>query len=187
MEPMRIVALVSGSGREDEVYKIELLLKQAHVTVEDRKVVPAALSRADETQGPAAAMELPDGRIITGKTTDLLGASAALLLNVLKELAGIHHEVHVISPQAILPIQQLKTGYLGSHNPRLHMDETMIALSISAAENPQARLALEQLPKLRGCQAHTSVMLSSVDVLAFRKLGVELTCEPKFEKKALYQ
>ena len=180
-------ALVSGSGREDEVYKIELLLKQAHVTVEDRKVVPAALSRADETQGPAAAMELPDGRIITGKTTDLLGASAALLLNVLKELAGIHHEVHVISPQAILPIQQLKTGYLGSHNPRLHMDETMIALSISAAENPQARLALEQLPKLRGCQAHTSVMLSSVDILAFRKLGVELTCEPKFEKKALYQ
>ena len=180
-------ALVSGSGREDEVYKIELLLKQAHVTVEDRKVVPAALARAEQTHGPAAAMELPDGRVITGKTSDLLGASAALLLNGLKELAGIDHEVHVISPQAILPIQQLKTCYLGSHNPRLHMDETMIALSISAAENPQARLALEQLPRLRGCQAHTSVMLSSVDILAFRKLGVELTCEPKFEKKTLYQ
>ena len=175
-------ALISGTGKEEEVYKIELLLKQAHATLEDRKVVPAALELEKETGAPAAAMELDDGRIITGKTSDLLGASSALLLNVLKELAGIDHKVHVISPDAIHPIQKLKTDYLGSKNPRLHMDETMIALSISAASNSEARLALEQIPKLKGCQAHTSVMLSSVDILAFRKLGVELTCEPKFEQ-----
>ena len=180
-------ALVSGTGKEDEVYKIELLLKQAHASLEDRKVVPASLKREQETGGPAAAMELEDGKIITGKTSDLLGASSALLLNVLKELAGIDHEKHVISPDAIRPIQVLKTNYLGSKNPRLHMDETMIALSISAATNPDARLALEQLPKLSGCQAHTSVMLSSVDIEAFRKLGIALTCEPKFEKEKKYQ
>ena len=180
-------ALVSGTGKEDEVYKIELLLKQAHASLEDRKVVPASLKREQETGGPAAAMELEDGRIITGKTSDLLGASSALLLNVLKELAGIDHQKHVISPDAIRPIQVLKTNYLGSKNPRLHMDETMIALSISAATNPDARLALEQLPKLSGCQAHTSVMLSSVDIEAFRKLGIALTCEPKFEKEKKYQ
>ena len=180
-------ALVSGTGKEDEDYKLELLLKQAHASLEDRKVVPASLKREQETGGPAAAMELEDGRIITGKTSDLLGASSALLLNVLKELAGIDHEKHVISPDAIRPIQVLKTNYLGSKNPRLHMDETMIALSISAATNPDARLALEQLPKLSGCQAHTSVMLSSVDIEAFRKLGIALTCEPKFEKEKKYQ
>lgn len=180
-------ALVSGTGKEEEVYKIELLLKQAHASLEDRKVVPASLKREQETGAPAAAMELEDGRIITGKTSDLLGASSALLLNVLKELAGIAHEKHVISPDAIRPIQELKTSYLGSKNPRLHMDETMIALSISAATNSDARLALEQLPKLSGCQAHTSVMLSSVDIEAFRKLGIALTCEPKFEKEKKYQ
>ena len=167
---------------EEEIRKIELLLKQAHASLEDRKVVPASLQKEKETEGPAAALELTDGRMIFGKTSELLGASSALLLNVLKELAGIDHQKHVISPDAIHPIQELKTDYLGSKNPRLHMDETMIALSISAATNPEARLALEQFPKLKGCQAHTSVMLSSVDVLSFRKLGVELTCEPKFEQ-----
>ena len=121
--------------------------------------------------------------MIFGKTSELLGASSALLLNALKELAGIPHENHVISPEAIRPIQELKTQYLGSKNPRLHTDETLIALSVSAANNPEARKALEQLPSLRGCQAHTSVMLSSVDIWEFRKLGIELTCEPKFEKK----
>ena len=175
-------ALIAGTGTEEEVYKIELLLKQAHAALEDRKVVPASLELEKAAGAPAAAMELDDGRVITGKTSDLLGASSALLLNVLKELAGIDHAVHVISPDAIHPIQELKTNYLGSKNPRLHMDETMIALSISAATNPDARLALEQIPKLKGCQAHTSVMLSSVDILSFRKLGIELTCEPKFEQ-----
>ena len=176
-------ALVSGTGKEDEVCKIELLLKQAHASIEDRKVVPAALSMEKKTTAPAAALELPEGKIIYGKTSDLLGASSALLLNALKELAGIDHEHHVISPDAIRPIQELKIKYLGSKNPRLHTDETLIALSVSAASNPEAGLALEQLPRLKGCQAHTSVMLSSVDIWEFRKLGIELTCEPKFEKK----
>ena len=174
-------ALVRGTGREEEVYKIELLLKQAHVTIEERKVVPAALKREEETGAPAAAMELPDGRIVTGKTSELLGASSALLLNALKELAGIDHDKHVISPEALKPIQALKTEYLGSKNPRLHSDETLIALSISAADNEDAKLALQQIPKLKGCQVHTSVLLSQVDILEFRKLGVELTCEPKSE------
>ena len=169
------------SENKEEVYKIELLLKQAHVTIEERKVVPAALKREEETGAPAAAMELPDGRIVTGKTSELLGASSALLLNALKELAGIEHDKHVISPEALKPIQALKTEYLGSKNPRLHSDETLIALSISAADNKDAKLALQQIPKLKGCQVHTSVLLSQVDILEFRKLGVELTCEPKSE------
>ena len=176
-------ALVSGSGTENEVRKIELLLQQAHAELHDRKVVPAALAKEEATGGPAAAMELPDGKIVCGKTSDLLGASAALLLNALKELAGIDHELHVISPDAIHPIQQLKTKYLGSKNPRLHIDEILIALSMSAAASDAARLALEQIPNIRGCQVHTSVMLSDVDVISFRKLGVELTCEAKAEKK----
>ncbi len=176
-------ALVSGTGKEEEVCKIELLLKQAHASLEDRRVVTAALDIEKQTGAPAAALELPDGEIIDGKTSDLLGASSALLLNALKELAGIEHAHHVISPEAIRPIQELKTRYLGSKNPRLHTDETLIALSVSAASNPEAGLALEQLPKLKGCQAHTSVMLSSVDIWQFRRLGIELTCEPKFEKK----
>ena len=180
-------ALLTGTGKEEEVYKIELLLKQAHASLQDRKVVPASLSMEEKTGAPSAALELPDGQIVFGKTSDLLGASSALLLNALKELAGIDHKTHVISPDAIRPIQELKIRYLGSKNPRLHMDETMIALSISAATNPDARLALEHIPKLKGCQAHTSVMLSSVDILSFRKLGVELTCEPKFEKEKNYQ
>lgn len=179
-------AFVSGTGKEDEVLKIELLLKQAHAALEDRRVVPVSLEIEKTTGGPAAALELPDGRIVHGKTSDLLGASAALLLNALKELAGIDHEHHVISPDAIRPIQELKTRYLGSKNPRLHSDETLIALSVSAASNPEARLALEQLRKLKGCQAHASVMISSVDILEFRRLGIELTCEPKFENQKKY-
>ena len=161
-------ALLTGTGKEDEVRKIELLLKQAHASLEDRKVVPASLQKEQETEAPAAALELPDGRIIYGKTSDLLGASSALLLNALKELAGIDHEHHVISPEAIRPIQELKTEYLGSKNPRLHTDETLIALSVSAASNPEAKQALKQLHALKGCQAHTSVMLSSVDIWEFR-------------------
>ena len=157
-------ALLTGTGKEDEVRKIELLLKQAHASLEDRKVVPASLQKEQETEAPAAALELPDGRIIYGKTSDLLGASSALLLNALKELAGIDHEHHVISPEAIRPIQELKTEYLGSKNPRLHTDETLIALSVSAASNPEAKQALKQLHALKGCQAHTSFMLSSVDI-----------------------
>lgn len=173
--------LLKGTCSEEPAQKIELLMNQAGVTIQDRKVVAAALNRAQETQSPAAALELPDGRIITGKTSNLLGASAALLLNVLKELAGLGHELHIISPEAIEPIQKLKVDYLKSRNPRLHTDEVLIALSTSAAANEDARLALEQLPKLHGCQAHTSVMLSDVDIKTFQKLGVQLTCESVYE------
>ena len=172
---------LSGECPKEETYKVELLMNQAGVTVHDRKVVDAALARAEETGAPAAALELPDGRIVTGKTSDLLGASAALILNALKELAGIDHDMHLISPTALEPIQKVKTEFLGSKNPRLHSDETLIALSISAADNEDAKLALQQIPKLKGCQVHTSVLLSQVDILEFRKLGVELTCEPKSE------
>lgn len=178
--------LAEGTSTEEEVFKIELLMKQAHITVNDRTVVDAALKRAEETGAPAAALELPDGSIITGKTSNLLGASAALLLNALKKLAGIEDEVHIISPSAIEPIQKLKTSYLGSKNPRLHTDEVLIALSISAATNETAQLALDQIPKLRGCQIHTSVMLSEVDVKQFKKLSIQLTSEAKYENKKLY-
>ena len=174
-------ALLKGNSPEEEAQKIELLMNQANVTIQDRHVVAAALKRAEETHTPAAALELDDGRIITGKTTNLLGASAALLLNVIKELAGLKHELHIISPESIEPIQKLKVDYLKSKNPRLHTDEVLIALSASAATNPDARLALQQLSKLNGCQAHTSVMLSDVDIRTFKRLGVQLTCEAVYE------
>ncbi len=178
--------LLRGEGTEEEVYQLELLMKQAGVSPDDRPVIRAACERASQEQSPAAAMELEDGTIITGKTSDLLGASAALLLNSLKKLAGIDHDVHVISPSAIEPIQQLKTDYLGSHNPRLHTDEVLIALSISAAIDTNAQLALEQLPRLKNCQAHTSVMLSDIDITTFKKLAVQLTSEPRYEHTRLY-
>lgn len=171
-----------GACSDEEVYKLEMLMNQAGITVHDRPVVDVALKHAEETGAPAAALELHDGRIVTGKTSTLLGASAALLLNALKELAGIDHKLHVISPEAIEPIQKLKTQYLGSKNPRLHTDEILIALSVSAASNPTAQLALAQLPKLKGCQAHTSVMIGTVDMKQFKKLSIQATFEAKYEK-----
>ncbi len=177
--------LLIGACSDEEAYKIEMLMNQANITVHDRPVVDAALKRAEETGGPAAAMELPDGRIITGKTTNLLGASAALLLNALKELAGIDHKRHVISPAAIEPIQRLKVNYLGSKNPRLHTDEVLIALSVSAATDEFAQRALDQIPNLKGCQVHTSVMVSSVDMNQFKKLSIQATFEAKYEKQDL--
>ena len=176
---------VEGTGTENEIYKIQLLMKQASVTVQARKVVSAANVRAEATGAPAAAIELSDGTIVTGKTSDLLGASAALILNALKVLAGLDADMHLISPDALDPIRTLKVKYLGGHNPRLHTDEVLIALSSSASKNPNALLAMEQLPKLRGCQVHTSVLLSKVDINIFKKLGVNLTSEPKYEKKKL--
>lgn len=175
-----------GEDCAEVVYKLELLMKQASLTPEDRQVIRAAAEREEQTGHPACAIELPDGRIITGKTTDLLGASAAALLNALKTLGGIDHELHLVSPQAIEPIQTLKTSYLGSSNPRLHTDEILIALSISAATDQNAALALEQIPKLRGVEAHSSVLLSSVDEQTFHRLGVHLTCEPKYESNKNY-
>lgn len=173
---------MEGSCRDEEVYKLEMLMNQADITIHNRSVVDAALEYEQETDGPAAALLLHDGRMIKGKTSKLLGASASLLLNALKELAGIEHERHVISPAAIEPIQKLKTQYLGSKNPRLHTDEVLIALSVSAATDPIAQLALEQLPKLKGCQAHTSVMVGSVDMKQFKKMSIQATFEPKNER-----
>ena len=178
--------MVSGDSSEEEIYKIELLMKQAKITVDDRKVVGIANVKAAATQAPAAALELPDGRIITGKTGSLLGASAAVLLNAVKALGGIPDEKHLIAPSAIEPIQKLKVNYLGSKNPRLHTDEVLIALSMCAATDPDAQKALDQLSKLKGCQAHTSVILSRVDIRTFKTLGVELTSEPIYEHQKLY-
>ena len=173
--------IADGSRSETEAYKIELLMKQENIVAADRTTVSPALVRAEATGAPAAAMELPDGRVITGKTGDLLGSSAALLLNVLKELSGIDHDVHVLSPESIAPIQTLKTKYLGSKNPRLHTDEVLIALSATAAQSEDAQKALSCLPQLKGCQVHSSVMLSDVDRKMFQRLGCDLTCEPKFQ------
>ena len=178
--------IMEDMGTEEEVYKIELLMKQANIVTADRKVVAAANDRATETGGPCAAIELPNGKIVTGKTSDLLGASAAVLLNALKELAGIPDGEHIISPSAIEPIQALKTGYLGSRNPRLHTDEVLIALSTTASTNATAKLAMNQLSKLKNCQAHASVKLAAVDVKIFKKLGVQLTSEPKYESQKNY-
>ena len=179
--------LVTEEGSQDEVYKIELLMKKDNITPSMRQVVGACNTLAAAKNAPAAAMELPDGRIITGKTSSLLGASAAVLLNAIKELGEIPHDIHLIAPSAIEPIQTLKTNYLGSKNPRLHTDEVLIALSVSAATDPIAQNALAQLPKLEGCQVHTSVMLSAVDIAVFKKLGVQLTSEPVYEHKRLYR
>lgn len=170
-----------GKGSDETVRKLELLMKKAGVTPAERKVVAPALQRAEQTGAPAAAMELPDGTIVTGKTSDLLGASSALLLNALKKLAGMRDSLHLISPVVLDPIQHLKVDHLGNRNPRLHTDETLIALSICAATNPMAELAMEQLDKLRGCEVHSSVILSPVDEKTFKRLGVNLTCEPRYK------
>ena len=166
--------------------KIKLLINQLGITVKDRPVIDAAVARAEQTGEPAAAIQLPGGEIVTGKTTKLLGASAAVLLNALKRLGGIQKDMHLISPIVIEPIQDLKVNHLGNHNPRLHMDEVLIALSISAATNPTAEVAMRQLDKLRGCEAHSTVILSGVDSSTFRKLGINVTCEPKYQTKKLY-
>jgi len=169
-----------GKATDAQVFKLEFLMKKAGVSPEQRRVVAPALAKAEQTGRPAAAMELPDGQIVTGKTSSLLGASAALLLNALKVLAGLPDDLHLISPRVIDPIQHLKVDHFGNRNPRLHTDEVLIALSISAATDPTAEKALEQLGKLRGCEVHSSVILSSVDEKTFKRLGVNLTCHPRF-------
>ena len=170
-----------GKVCEEVVRKLELLLKKVAADPEQRRVVAPALAKAEATGLPAAAMELPDGRIVTGKTSSLLGASAALLLNALKALAGLEDDLHLISPEVIDPIQHLKVDHLGNRNPRLHTDEILIALSICAATDPRAEMAMEQLGKLRGCEVHSSVILSPVDETTFKRLGVNLTCQPRYK------
>ncbi len=179
-------SLRSGHGEEEAVYKAELLMKQAQVDVNNRPVVGAALACAEQTGAPATAIQLPDGTVVTGKTSSLLGASSAALLNALKVLGNIPDSIHLISPATIEPIQDLKVNHLGNHNPRLHTDEVLLALSISAVTSEPAALAIKQLEKLRCCEAHSSVILSQVDDSIFRKLSMYLTCEPVYQTKKLY-
>jgi uncharacterized protein (UPF0371 family) len=175
-----------GLSSQAEVRKIELIMNSLEISAKDRPVVGAALDRAESTGGPAMALELPDGQIVTGKTTDLLGAASACLLNAMKALAGIDKKLPLMAPGVIEPIQKMKVKHLGNHNPRLHLDEILIALSICAVTNPMADLAIKQLDKLRGCEAHSSVILSSADANVFKKLGVNVTFEPKYQVKKLY-
>ncbi|MCR5718386.1 MAG: DUF1846 domain-containing protein [Oscillospiraceae bacterium] len=169
-----------GTSTDEEVLKLELMMKQAGVSAEDRAAVAPALRREQETGAPAAAMELPDGKILTGRTSDLLGAASALLLNALKCFAGLPDETLLLSPQVIEPIQNLKVKHLGNQNPRIHTDETLYALAICATTDENAAKAMAQLDKLWGCEVHSTVILSAVDERIFKRLGVNLTCEPKF-------
>lgn len=172
----------TGSTKNN-ISKLEILMKQAQITPKDRQVAVLALEKEEQTgMMPAVAIELPNGEIVTGRTTDLLGASAAALLNALKALGNIDDEVELIEKQAIEPIQTLKTNYLGSKNPRLHTDEILIALSSTASHSENAKKAMKELPKLKGCDAHSTVLLSAVDEKTFKKLGIQLTCEPKYEQ-----
>ncbi len=180
------VALKKGMVGADAVRKVELIMNQGGITTDARPCVSAALLKEKTTGAPAAAMTLPDGTIVTGKTSSLLGASAALMLNAMKALAGIDKEVDIISPAVIEPISDLKTKNLGHHNPRLHSDEMLVALCVSAVTNPCAALAQKQLEKLRGLDAHFSVILSSVDDKIFKRLGVNVSCEPVYESRKLY-
>ncbi len=175
--------LVEGNATEDEVSKIELLMKQAGVTTDDRKVTVAAKERCKKTGLHSAAIELADGTIITSTTSDLLGTCAALILNATKQLAGIDHKVKLIPKDMIEPIQQMKVTYLSGNNPRLHTDEVLVALAMLSKEDENCKKALEQLPKLKGCQVHTTVMLNEVDRKIFKKLGVVLTCEAVSKKQ----
>ena len=175
-----------GHAEQTEVDKLELLLQKMNLSDENRPVIAAARSRAEETGAPALAMELPDGRIITGKTSNLLGPSAALLLNVLKALGGIEDDALLIAPHVIEPIQDLKCNYLGNHNPRLHTDEVLVALSICAGTDERAALAMRQLPLLKGCEVHSTVILPQVDSNVFKRLGTNVTCDPKYQTHKLY-
>ena len=177
----------NGVATQDEVLKLELLMNTLEISPAIRPCVKAALEKAEATENqPAVAIELDDGRIVTGKTSKLLGASSAALLNALKALGGINDIYDLISPMIIEPIRKLKIENMGNHNPRLHTDEVLIALSICALTDSRAKQAMEQLSKLRDCEAHSTVILSQVDRNVFHKLGIKLTCEPTYQTKKLY-
>ncbi|MBQ9729836.1 MAG: DUF1846 family protein, partial [Clostridia bacterium] len=169
----------TGRINKEVVSKIELLMRKLGLAPENRAVVLPALQKAADTGAPAAAIELPDGRIVTGKTGKLLGAASAALLNALKALGGIHDKIELISPNVIEPLQKLKVHHLGAANPRLHTDEVLMALSICAVTNPTAKFALEELDKLKNCEIHSTVILSTVDEKLFKSLGMRVTCEPQ--------
>ena len=175
-----------GASSEEIVGRLDLLMKKADISIQDRPVIAAANLRAEVTGQPAAAIELPDGSIVTGKTSSLLGACSAMLLNALKKLAGLDDEIKLIAPEVIDPIQHLKVAHLGNSNPHLHINEILIALTICAATDRNAELAMQQLENLQGCEVHSSVILSAVDEKTFKKLGVNLTCEPVYSTKKLF-
>ena len=179
-------SFLQGHAAKEEAEKIRLLMK--HLNLDDtlRPVIGAARERAESTGAPALAIELPDGEIITGKTTDLLGPSAAVILNAVKRLGNISKNIHLIPPEVIEPVQELKCKYLGNHNPRLHSDEVLVALSVSAASDPNAAKALSMLPQLKNCEAHSTVILPAVDDNTFRRLGLNLTCDPSYQTHKLY-
>ena len=181
-----LVKKKNGEKVEDEIYNLELIMKQLGISPEYRRCVQPALEKSRQTGAPAAAMELNDGRIVTGKTSSLLGASSALLLNALKAIANINDDIDLVSPIVIEPIQDLKVNHLGNHNPRLHTDEVLLALSISAATNPTAEKAMQAIKELKGCEVHSTVILSDVDMHTFSKLGVNVTCEPYRQTKKYY-
>ena len=179
-------AKLRGSGEDAAVGKIEILMEQAGVSPENRRSARAANALEAATGKPAAAMELADGSVVTGKTKDLLGCASAMLLNALKTLAGIPDEVKLIAERVIEPIQRLKVTSLHNRNPRLHTDEVLIALAVCAVDDEFAARAIAQLPRLKGLEAHASVLLAPVDEDTFRRLGVNLTCQPKHETQRLF-
>jgi len=178
--------LRKGSGEARDVEKLKLIMQSNGLDIDYRKVAAAACRRAEETGKPAAAIELANGKIITGRTSRLMGATSAALLNALKEMAGIDDRINLIPPEVLEPITNLKVNTLGSKNPRLHPNEVLIALSISAVTDPVAAKAQDQLPNLRRCEMHSSVILSETDEHTMKKLGIQLTCEPVYESKRLY-
>ena len=181
-----LVAQRKGEATQELVNKHQMQMKRAGISIEDRPVVAAALAKRDATGEPAVALELPDGRIVTGKTSKLLGAASAMLLNAVKTLADIDDSQHLMPPEIIEPIQHLKVEHLGNHNPRLHTDEVLVALSVCAVNSPDAERAIDQLANLRGCDAHSTVILSHTDENLLKKLGVNITYEPYYQTKTLY-
>ncbi len=175
-----------GTADESQIVKLEILMNQAGVTPEICPAVSASLTKAESTGRPAGAMVLPDGGVVTGRTSDTLGAASALLLNALKHLAGIDSEKDLIASDVLEPICALKTQNLKHKNPRLHTDEVLIALTISAVNDPDAMAAKEQLSNLAGSEAHFSVILSESDEMLLRRLGINVSCEPQYENKGLY-
>ena len=175
-----------GDDDGHEATKIEMIMKQAGISVSERKVIQAALEREEETGRPACAIELPNGKILSGKTTDLLGSASAALLNALKELADIPDPVLLMHSGIIKPVQKLKDSIAASTSGLLHIDEILIALCICAINDRNAAAALAELGNVRGSELHSTVILSSVDLNTLKELGINVTCEPKFETQKLY-
>ncbi|MEF2845557.1 MAG: DUF1846 family protein, partial [Eggerthellaceae bacterium] len=166
--------------------RLELLMKQVGIDVDYSPARAAALAKAETTGTPAGAMVLPDGSVVTGKTSDLLGAASSLLMNALKGVAGVDEDIYVISDEVIEPICRLKTSTLHSKNPRLHSDETLLALSVSSATDPLAKMLIDHAGDLRGCDAFFSVIISPTDEKLYRTLGINVCCEPKYEQRSYY-